>query len=396
MTVEEIGEPDSGEASGGGTVADEIFAVTAYEQLQPAPRDFKPWHKPRKQLVREELWGAEVEWLLAQKPPDDTTLRYLGLPGTDLLDLRYFYQRFCADGSHRMVFLGFDDAALPYSADRDSLNVSLQEVRGLENVAKISEILGDDFRLLGDDNSIAWDFAQRLGPFDAINIDLCNQLGHDDPHIDMTWYNAIYKICSLQNRRLRPWSLFLTSRVNKEAVSGDALDRLVAALDHNFSVCAGFTEAFVTRFGALDTTPTAIGGWDDSTFLKAMLAAIAKWLLRIAQDMRCLFSIPKMVGYRVWPAAPCEDMVSIIFRFEPIVSIAPDRSGLANVASAMPDECSQAVNVPRDISHMVDVDAELRASDALWELFKNSSARLLEQARYDPGLYKAWADEHRS
>src|SRR5215469_1547520 len=106
----------------------DVFNRTSYrEELAPARRDFKPWHRPRKQAVRQIQWGSEINWLLAHKSPDDRSLRYLGLPGADLLDIRYFYSRFCSDGSHKLTFLGFDESAKPGSKYRDALNVSLDE-----------------------------------------------------------------------------------------------------------------------------------------------------------------------------------------------------------------------------------------------------------------------------
>src|ERR1700722_13633194 len=150
-----------------------IFARETYAQRSPAPRPFEPWHRPRKQFVREEVWGAEIDWLITQKHTTDENVRYLGLPGADLLDLRYIYQEFCKTGEHRLRFLGFDSAGLPDSLHGDALNVSLQEVRSLPHVDKGSEVLGDNFGLLADRRSIAWAAAERMGPFDIVNIDLC-------------------------------------------------------------------------------------------------------------------------------------------------------------------------------------------------------------------------------
>src|SRR5436309_470968 len=127
-------EPESSDAG-----IDSIFARPTYDQRPPAPRPFQPWHRPRKQLVREEVWGSEISWLIAQNRTGDEGLKYLGLPGADLLDLRYIYQEFCKTGEHGLKFLGFDSAALPESPHGDALNVSLQEVRSLRHVDKGSE-----------------------------------------------------------------------------------------------------------------------------------------------------------------------------------------------------------------------------------------------------------------
>jgi len=379
-----------------GSARDEIFNITSYAQRPPLERDFMPWHKPRKQVVREEQWGAEVEWLLGCKPSDDKALKYLGLPGADLLDVRYLYQRFCTNGEHELTFLGFDESAKPASPHRDALNISLSEVRSLEYVDRRSDVLGDDFRRLADADSIAWDLAQRLGPFDAINIDLCGHLAHDEPAIDLSIYNAIHQLCGLQQRRSHPWALFLTSRVNKVNIDNNALALLLAALEKNIDRCVEFATAFQAQLGISEVSEQSAGGWDDSVFFGAVTVALAKWLLGLAQAMRNMFSVSSTIAYRVWADAPYLDMLSIVLRFEPVPSIPPDSMGLASASPAFPTECAQAAKLPARVSGIVDIDALLEAETSLWEIFQEKSAALLQQARYNPEKYREWAAGQRN
>lgn len=376
---------------------DDIFNARSYAQIQPAlQHDFKPWHKPRKQVIREEQWGREVEWIIGRKDPNDKSLRYLGLPGVDLLDIRYLYERFCKDGAHELRFLGFEKSAKPASPYSNALNLSLQEVRSLEHVDNQSEILGDDLRLLADDNSIAWGTAQRLGPFDAINIDLTDHMARDEPAIDLSIYNVIHQVCGLQQRRPVPWTLFLTSRLNKTNVSTDAFTRLLTGLIKNFEGCAAFNSALQAQLGISEVSPSAAEAWDDSIFFNSMTVAFAKWLLGLAQTMRSVFSISSTIGYRVWAEAPYFDMLSIVLRFQPASSIPPDGLGLASASPAFPDECSESAKLPGRVAQLVDIDEELKTNDLLWEIFREKQALLLSQARYDPVKYRSWADNQRN
>jgi hypothetical protein len=185
--------------------ASEVFNRTTYRQeFAPPRRSFRAWHRPRKQVVRQIQWGSEVDWLLSRKPDDDRSFRYLGLPGVDLLDIRYFYARFCKDGSHRLRFLGFDQSAKPGSRYRDALNVSLDEVRRLEHVETISDVVGDDFRRLADNRSIAWALAKQLGPFDVVNIDLC---GYMVKMIDISYYNGDLSVVCPSIEKSEPMEL---------------------------------------------------------------------------------------------------------------------------------------------------------------------------------------------
>jgi hypothetical protein len=373
-----------------------IFARPTYEQRPPAPRPFQPWHKPRKQLVREEIWGSEIGWLIGQKRAEDGSLRYLGLPGADLLDLRYIYQEFCKTGDHRLKFLGFDSAALPDSVHGDALNVSLQEVRSLPHVDKGSEVLGDSFRLLADRRSIAWDAAERMGPFDVINIDLCGQLAGDEPAMNDSIYNAIFNICALQNRRLGPWSLLLTSRIDRENVAPTALEKLVQALAHNLESCPGFLQSFSNIMGFDEVSTASIVALPDEGFLNATMIGLAKWLLGLACNINNRFSVSSIIGYRVYAAAPYMDMVSVAYRFMPTVAMPADRIGLATAAPGRPSECEQAAVIPAAIASIEDVDTRLRDTPELYGIFRDKTAELLEQARYNPLDYKRWADSRRN
>lgn len=372
---------------------DDIFAITDYALRPPLRRQFMPWHKPRKQFIRQYHWGKEIEWLLRGRPKDDqSSLCYLGLPGPDLLDIRYIHSRFCTE-ARRLTFLGFDESALPASSSREALNVSLDEVRRLEYVEAKSDVLGDDFRNLADPNSIAWHKATVLGPFDIINLDLCGHIGLDEPEIDHSIYSAIYKICGLQNRRTRPWSLFITSRISKENFSSEVLARLLFKLRDNIETCREFKEALEERrAGGLDYTDRAVAASNEETFFDTAAIALSKWLLGLAQSMRCRFSVASVAIYRVYGGAPHPDMLSLILRFEPVPMIDADPTRLATAPPTFLDECTQAAGIPGAISDMLDVD-ELLASDAqLWNELMDKTAQLLQEARYDPGEYRAWVD----
>ena len=104
-----------------------------YAQPRTAPKEFKPWHKPRKQFVRRKQWSALLRRLYENRGPRDP-LRYLGLPGTDLIDLRYLHEQLCRDNDRQLCFLGFNTEAQRDSPAHIELNISLDEVRRLSNV----------------------------------------------------------------------------------------------------------------------------------------------------------------------------------------------------------------------------------------------------------------------
>src|SRR4051812_44403255 len=70
-------------------IVDEI-----YEHVEPTlagevAREFKPWHKPRKHFLRVYQWCSEIRGLIRELDyKEGDTVRYLGLPGEDFLDIR--------------------------------------------------------------------------------------------------------------------------------------------------------------------------------------------------------------------------------------------------------------------------------------------------------------------
>ena len=110
-----------------------IFGDFEYAPPQTEPKEFKPWHKPRKQFVRREQLATLLLRLYEMREPGDPLL-YLGLPGTDLIDLRYLHEQLCRASARPLRFLGFNTEAQHGNPAHVQLSVSLDEVRRLPNV----------------------------------------------------------------------------------------------------------------------------------------------------------------------------------------------------------------------------------------------------------------------
>src|SRR4051812_13411813 len=78
---------------------------------EPIPlKAFQPWHLPRKQWVRHFQWRECTKRLIDGLQLDDRPLRYLGLPGTELLDLEVL-ANFCVEKNLRFRYLGLNSGA---------------------------------------------------------------------------------------------------------------------------------------------------------------------------------------------------------------------------------------------------------------------------------------------
>ena len=352
-----------------------------------------PWHKPRKQYVRHYQWCAEINLMLDEAPRPDNTLKYLGLPGSDLLDLRHFHSKVCGPRELGFRFLGFNSAAQPSSPSQTEMNISLDEVRRLPGIDPRSEMLGDDFVKLADDNSIAWNKAVELGPYDVVNLDLCDGFGAAAPSsLDNTYYNAVGRLMALQARTPTPWLLLLTTRVGDDHVHPEVLDRLLRKYIENLETCNPFRERSRTLFACEDDAGTRAAATGANQLLPLFLCGLCKWLLGLAlkQQPPTTAELKNVIGYRVYGRAEHEDLISVALRFTPTFQPAADTEGLGNYALVGPDECNLSVGMLNRVAVRVDADAILRGNAALRGRMVDSSAALLASARYDSRAYREW------
>lgn len=374
--------------------ADDIFGAISYEAAKPQKKSFLPWHKPRKQYVREHQWGTEIYSLLDGMQPEGDVLRYLGLPGDDLLDLRYFHSKVCVPKQLGLRFLGFNISAHPESAAHAELNISLDEVKKLSGIDPLSDVIWDDFRLLSDDSSKAWHSAMNLGPYDVVNVDLCGGFAKQEPGaVDENYYSALSRLMSLQARKKGSWLLFLTTRTRKDIdVHADLMQRLLAKYKQNLIDCPGFQAASADILSIQDEASLNEVAATPEGHVAILLVGLCKWLLGItlSQQPPSNIEVKSVIGYRVYPQSPHDDLVSIALKFEPTFTPAVDPMGIANHPEVAFGECEQASEALRQVAQRSCADKILSENAELHEQLVGAMAELLQLARYDVDAYHKW------
>ena len=367
-----------------------IFGDLGYGAAELEQREFKPWHRPRKQFVRREQWVGQVKRLYADRPAEDP-LRYLGLPGTDLIDLRYLYEQICRPDGRQLIFLGLNSEAQPDSPAGRELEIALFEINRLPNVAsQHSRVIHDDFRCLSNTSSIAWKRAVEIGPFDVVNIDLCDGLASDSPAIHQSIYDALGQVTALQSHRLTPWLLLVTTRIGTNMFDPDAEAAILRCFHDNVGMCDGFVEACEQHLG-LDVMTIDPSTCSEADYLNLMTVALGKWLARLVQASRTSHVVlSSTLGYRVAKGARCEDLVSIALRCDPIVARSEDP--LSPSPPPPFDECATAKRIVRRTANRKDVDSLLDADPEMREALVVETEELLTAARYDRSLYRPWLD----
>ena len=364
-----------------------IFGDVEYVAPQPAPKEFKPWHKPRKQFVRREQLSALLLRLYEQRKPGDP-LCYLGLPGTDLIDLRYLHEQLCRASDRQLRFLGFNTEAQPGNSAHVQLSVSLDEVRRLANVDPQSDVIPDDFRRIGNPHSIAWSRTRQLGPFDVVNIDLCDGLASDPPQNDESVYKALAQLMAFQVRNPNPWLLLVTTRIRHGMFDADAEEQLTRLFRENVANCEGFAEACKELLES-DVESIDPATCSEADLLILMTAAIGKWLSTLVQVQGpSRVELASTHGYRVDPVAAREDLVSLALRVEPV--IVASRDALSPTAPALEDECTTAKAILKRSASRLDVDTILEQRPDMYEELIGETERLLAVARYEVAGYRQW------
>ena len=374
-------------------LGDDIVGAVSYEPVHPTKKDFLPWHRPRKQYVRHYQWCSEIESLIADMRLDGNALRYLGLPGSDLLDLRYFHSTVCEPWQIALRFLGFNSDAGPKGEHQTELNISLDEVRKLPKIDPRSEIIWDDFRRIANVDSLAWRKAEDCGPYNIVNLDLCDGFCAQPPGLlDDTHYNAISRLLTLQARSRNPWLLLLTTRAGAPHTNADVLNKLLTKYLENLKTCPPFNDLSKTTLSVDDEASLRSSVNTPSGLLAIFLVGLCKWMLglAIAQRPPSKLLVKSVLGYRVYGGAPNEDLISLALRFEPTFEPSPDPMGLANQPANMPDECELAVKLFEEINQRVNVDSLLDSDLDLREELINATSALLELARYDVSTFREW------
>lgn len=389
-----MAEEKTAEQTEDNSLVSDIFSVNEYEPEQPIKKHFLPWHRPRKQFVRDKQWLKLINELLEQHPPDNGVLNYLGLPGDDFLDIRYFHKHICEKRNIHIKFLGFNNSAQAKDAYNTAANVSRDEISKLPYIHSGSDIAIDNITTLASEKSLSWVKSVKAGPFDVINLDLCDGFGkHPLSNFHHSHYNALNNLLALQSKAKRPWLLFLTTRTDNDSIHEELLESLKKVYISNLTSCSNFKSVSFENFNISDEKSLEEALKNAKGLSDVFLIGIIKWMakLSVEQNPPTKISIKSVLSYKVNDEASYHDLTSVAIRFEPIIKNAIDSTGISTVKAYPIDECEIAIQALNKINANKDVDSVLRDHEDVLNEMINESKSLLKQARYDITYYEDWA-----
>jgi hypothetical protein len=377
---------------------------TRPEHAQSAPhREFKPWHKPRKQWVRRHQWFTKTEALIRDThfQIDNRVFRYLSMPGEDLLDIRIL-QDACAAAGVELRFTGLNHVKQG-SPDDLQLNLSESAVRGLPAIHAGSRILREKIQLIAEPRSLAYAEIRASGPFNAINIDLCDYVALREQHQGArTIIDALAEIIRLQLAKANyPWLLFLTTRVDPGRVDTNNLQAFIQAVRDNIDESNAF-ETKASELLALEASdliaaldsPNALA---PDKFKDLFCLGFGKWLLSYIRRAQppCKFRMLESCYYSIHNGRP--DMLSLAFRCDIVRTPPTDRYGLATSVTdkaSHDQEIDMAMLLVEETGRITNLDALLAQQPDLLDEMILESESLLRSANYpvdNPETgYRAW------
>jgi len=348
---------------------------------------FKPWHKPRKQFIRENQWFNPLELIAnSGKYNDINTINYFGLPGGDLLDVTYISHKLLAhEQLKNKLFLihGFTNSELEFKKAQSNLSQLLD----IENVSTNSKIENFEFEALSTQNSEAWTRIMGIGHYHFINLDFCNCILNDRT------LPSIYRLLDYQTKRVigTPWLLCITTRLNKSGVAPvllETFDTVLAEVKENHGLVVAIEQAFNTSLLAAEK----ISDLDESQkdLLNELLqVCLIFWLVNEAIKKDCTIKLKSSYKYSVNLHDREHDMHSFVFSLERKDIVAPDILGLIPNTGFTDEKITRLnVNAMRRLGQSLDLDAYLESDKEVLNQFADNMMDLLSKCGYDVSTYK--------
>ncbi|MDE1182552.1 hypothetical protein [Paraburkholderia sp.] len=402
-------EQDNPFGDGDPSLEQDVAPTTTEHTPLEVRREFLPWHKPRKQWVRTSQWAESIGRLADELRLKDLQepLRYLSLPGPDLLDVRSI-RPVCEGREIQLQFIGLN------SGDDDgdaALNRALiNQVRAMPGIHQASEVVTDRFEHLAIKRSIA---SSRIitmqRSFDVVNIDLCGSFAESMPNeTNATIPSALFSLLQHQaNNRSKDWLLFLTTRSDRNAVNAETMDRFIErlnlAIEQDPTVKTEILDHGLIQQEEFDENSIRAERLSAASHSNVFALGIAHWILTALTQEQPAWRADMLPHYEyhvTMQDASC-DMLSLGFYCKRVPSPRqPDEFGIAHVPAAQVQPLAQIVQtcqgkIRRRIAERIDLDQQLHMNIAEYTTSLDDSARLLAGAYYDETAYRDWAEGER-
>ena len=357
------------------SIVDDVLPQRPDDPAEPAELNLMPWHRGRKQFVRERQWARLAEDLIrrlikrAEKADQLNTsegekfkVKYLTLPGIDYLDVREIAHVSRRLGSC-LISTGFQAGSGENNRLEARAHIREQSLIDEGQISAKSHTFYRRIEEITAPNSLAYRDFRRSGPFHIINVDACGSVAKPSADHDRRLIDAIYRIVERQlDVSVDPWLLFVTTDARPDSVHEDTLGRLREVIQENMDNNPPFENEIQEIFDINSTNirnkASTITGLN---FLRLFSLGLAKWFLHLAdQNNWDLLTHPAFCYSTTPEGDETPTMASLAFEFR-------KREGLHdpfNVARAPPLFSSSqedvSVRAIKQIAEMDDLDSRLK------------------------------------
>lgn len=375
-----------------GNLADDSLPPEVSELAVPiALNKLYPWHRPRKQFVRENQWIHYTKRLLgklnAGKSGGPKYIRYLTLPGIDYLDVRMLGD-VCKEVNcelHSTSFLAAQEGN-PVRARAQFREESLKQAGHLSDN---SITLPNRLEEVAVSTSQAYLSLKKRAPFDIVNMDACGSIALPDAAKSGRLLDALHRLVELQfNTRTTNWLLFLTTDARPETLSPDLSAAFKQAIVENAAHGADFRDGAYQLFEIAQDVALPDGLTDAAAhadrFLRFYSLGLAKWLLKNSSAQN--WEVKTLNGF-FYSTAPANDpkptMASLAFEFIKRPLILQDQFGVANALQAPYQPADNySLRALKKATAMEDLDSRMLADPAHRHELATRTKALLAEAGY--------------
>ncbi len=381
--------------------ADGALPAIAPKTWERHARELRPWHKPRKQLVRHG-WRDNVSRLMKELHHATGTpkvLRYFTLPAPEMLDIRVLEDA-AKNRQYQVQFVGMT-AERSGSEDDQHLGVAQATLKAQSDwVHAASDTLHYRLEDLAAGSSpVARRKLREYAPFHVINFDLCGYLLAPDNGAGATVLDALEAIIEMQTSQPGgDWLLFVATRFDEENTCPQKFERVRQAIEDN---CASSPE-FKNELEQLLQVAAGVGveflkdptGLARPQLRDAICVGLTKWLASKLLQASPPFELDMMTTYVYAVDGGEHDMLSLVYRCRyrgtpaPMTDVAPD--------SAATVEQRIALRALKKTRELLDIDSHLLSDPAKMNSMAAETKGLLRQANYPDALldgYDEWASK---
>lgn len=354
--------------------------------------DFKPWHKPRKQFIRDIQWLNQFKMLFREKKYKEIDrVNYFGLPGGDLLDINFIYNGLveCNKLENKQLgFYGFINDEKDYQKAQGEMTKLLD----MEHVYNDSKIDSFSFEDLSKTNSDAWARLSGFGVYHFVNLDFCNNV------ISEKTLPALYFLIDYQLKRVigLPWLLCITTRLNKESTTNELIEKfndvITSFMIKNQDVSGKIQECFAGVYNILDGFSDIRSVKDKHIINEILQICLVLWIIKESVEREGEITLKSSFRYSVDLFNPEADMHSFVFSINRGDFCKEDQFGLIEIEAAkMPREINfdkLACLAIDKLNNSLNVDTHLAEDKDKFLLYTDQMINLLGKCGYDTTSYK--------